>query len=155
MFTVAVGNVVAVDRHIKDTKLSTVRLAQNYSGVTVEDGKWGSRDTGFFTYQVWEDNTMAGTNSNFVKTMDSLKPGATVEILAELTDRTTKTGGETSDRRITLTALRIGFVQTAKPQGDEKKVGAVGQQVPSPPDQDGFFDVEGEEEEGYVPDAFS
>jgi len=153
VFVTGVGSVVEVSRNVKGTKLSTIRLAQNYSGLVVEDGNYGKRDTGFFTYQVWEDNTMAGTNSTFSKTMDSIKPGTTLEILAELTDRTTKVEGKTTDRRVILTAIRIGFVQTARPQDDKPKV----QAAVADAKEDGFFDVTGEEEVApeYVPDAFS
>jgi hypothetical protein len=147
MFVSAVGNVVEINRHIKDTKLSTIRLAQNYSGLVVEDGKYGKKDTGYFTYQVWEENLMVGTNSNFVKTLDSLKPGSTVEVLAELTDRTTKEDGKTTDRRITLTALRIGYVNTARPVDDTPKAAAASTYDLVP-------DVN-QDEEGYAPDPFS
>jgi hypothetical protein len=147
MFVSAVGNIVEVNRHIKDTKLSTIRVAQNYSGLTVEDGKYGKKDTGYFTYQVWEENLMVGTNSNFSKTMDSLKPGSTVEILAELTDRTTKEDGKTTDRRITLTALKIGYVNTARPQDETTRVATA--------TTEGFVPVESTEDPGYAPDPFA
>ena len=141
-FVTMVGGVVKVQRNINGSNLSTVTIAQGYSGQTCEDGSWSKRQTGYFDFRVWENNLQAGLNSDFTNTMSKLKPGDNVEILAEMTDSKTVKEGKVTYRGITLTALRISYSSSSKAQNTEQtqRVSAVTES-----NDEGFQEVIGDE----------
>ena len=142
MFLSATGVVQEVKRNVKGS-MSIVTLRQPYSGQTVTDGKWGLKETGFFQYRVWENNLMTGANTNFVKFLDTLKPGATVEVLAEGTMIKRVQDGKTINSNIELTAHKFTYIGT-KQQDDTTRVMAAGTDPgsddPSPAEEEGFID---------------
>jgi hypothetical protein len=156
MFINTVGRVVKVTQHIGGSKLTIVRVAHDGSGQTVEDGKWGNRDTGYFDYQVWEENIMVGTRKDFSATVAALKPGATIEILADIIDRVEKENGEQKDRRVVFQALRISFVNTARPEGKAEGSSRTAQATVGDEEEE-WKDVDGPSAGatlGFEPDAF-
>jgi hypothetical protein len=146
MYITTIGRVVRVNRNVGGGTLSYVRLAHDGAGQTVQDGKYGARETGFIDYSVWEDNTMAGSRFNFTKTIEALKPGTMVQVLAELVDRTTKEGTEVKSRGIHFNALRIDFINTSRPADGSTKVAAAGEASEAP---------EAAEQSEFAPDPFA
>lgn len=147
MFFTITGNVVSVERNVKGTKLSIVTILAPYSGQTITDGEWGKRENGFFQLKVWETNMQTGLNVNFVKFLDTLKKGSTVEALVEGTDQKTIKGGKTVERTISLTAHRFSYV------GGSRESNGHTASAESSAEQDGFEDVDIDED--YVPDPFA
>jgi hypothetical protein len=146
-----IGNVVEVNRHIKGGKLSTVKLAIDNAGQTIEDDKYGPRETGWFTVQVFEDNLMSESNKDFSGIMGSLKKGSTIVVEASVILRSTKKEGKYVGRAEAVwTALKLAYVNTARRADEDtstvQKATAAG--------SEDFQDVPTDDEASYHADSF-
>lgn len=112
--TTITGNVVEVNRHIKGTKLSILRIVSDNDGQTVEDGKWGQREGGFFDIHVFEENLMMDSNKDFSGIMGSLKKGSTIQVVATISNRVTKKDGKFVSKEVIFSAQKLLYVNTGR-----------------------------------------
>lgn len=106
MISNIVGFVVKVDR---GEKKSTITLKVPSSKVILKDGKYLRYQDGFFSFNVWEENLMAGTQTKFSKIMDMVKNGNCLAINYELTQFQNQ-DKENSYAQFVLTANKIEFI---------------------------------------------
>lgn len=125
MFVNFVGGVVNISRNVNGSKLSVITIAEQYAGQVNENGSWSKKRTGYFDFRIWENNLQAGMNVDFTATLEKLKKGDQVNILAEITDIKTVKDGKVVDRKPVFTAVRLTQIYSYNNQDSEDRVAKI------------------------------